>query len=133
MLILDTHIWVWWLTENSRLKDEAISFLNEKAKKDEIVISIMNVWELEILVRKEKLYLNTTFEKWVQKSVSLQTFQIIPLTLPIILGQKLLPKNFHEDPADKLITSTAIVSGYELATLDRRIIQSKACKIWSQG
>tara|TARA_R110002126_G_scaffold288548_2_gene442408 strand:- start:9972 stop:10406 length:435 start_codon:yes stop_codon:yes gene_type:complete len=131
LLLLDTHIWLWWLLGSNRLDAKTIDILDNRALNQEIIISIMNIWELEILVRKRKVNLNLSFDDWVQQSANSQSFQIIPLTLPIILGQRLLPESFHQDPADKLITSTAIVSGYELATRDKLIIDSEACSIWN--
>ncbi len=116
---------------SKRLDARTIEILDNRALNKEIVISVMSIWELEILVRKNKVDLSLKFEDWIQNSVNSQSYQIIPLTLPVILGQRLLSENFHQDPADKLIASTAIVSGYELATRDKLIIDSGICPIWN--
>ena len=56
MILIDTHIWIWWLTESSSLKQEHRDFLN-KLTSDDIAISIISVWEVAKAVENKKLQL----------------------------------------------------------------------------
>jgi PIN domain nuclease of toxin-antitoxin system len=55
----------------------------------------------------------------------------IPVDVGVITALRLLPPTFHADPADRIITATAIKFGMKLATKDRLILASGAVEIWS--
>jgi len=53
MIVLDTHIWVWWVEGNPRLSQsqtEAIE-ANEANEEDDIGVSIISCWEVANDVR----------------------------------------------------------------------------------
>ncbi len=130
MIILDTHIWLWWLSENNQLSDGELTALDRLALQSALYISWVNVWELEILERKGKIALEGGFEQWVSTKLDTPGFNVLPVTVEVILAQRQLPDSFHADPADRLITATSIQYGYPLATKDQKIIDSGACEIW---
>ena len=45
MIILDTHIWVWWVGEVDQLRAEDRSFI-QKVQHDGIGVSAFSVWEV---------------------------------------------------------------------------------------
>ena len=48
------------------------------------------------------------------------------LTTEIAVGRNGLPGQFHNDPADRIITATARVEGLTVATRDRQILDDAA-------
>lgn len=84
-----------------------------------------------MLDRKKKIQLGENFGKWTSKVTHSDILQVIPLSRELILAQRTLPENFHPDPADRLIVSTAKLLDLPLVTQDQKIIDSTACKIWS--
>ena len=130
MILLDTHIWLWWLLGDGQLSDRERDSLDNLATNRLIAISWVSVWETEMLERKGRIRLEPNFKIWIRKATSPDFISLLPADLEVVLAQRQLPENFHQDPADRLISATSILSGYKLATYDSRIIESGACKIW---
>lgn len=130
MIILDTHIWLWWLLGDGNLSTSERYALDQKAAKKELTISWVSVWETEMLERKGRIELRPDFRSWIFAATDPQIVTMLPADIDLVVTQRLLPDAFHGDPADRLITASSLLSGYPLATHDRRIQQSKCCKIW---
>jgi PIN domain nuclease of toxin-antitoxin system len=131
MVLLDTHIWLWWLLEDGGLKKQERLSLDHLAENRNLCISWTTLWETEILDRKGRISLLPDFSAWMKTATQKDVIQILPVDLDVILTQRNLPESFHNDPADRLIAATAILSGFELATYDHRIIETEVCKIWN--
>ena len=130
MILLDTHIWLWWLLGDGQLSDRERDSLDNLATNRLIAISWVSVWETEMLERKGRIRLEPNFKIWIREATSPDFITLLPADLEVVIAQRELPENFHQDPADRLISATSILSGYKLATYDSRIIESGACKIW---
>lgn len=130
MVLLDTHIWLWWLLGDGSLKNSERLALNRLASNQKLCISWAAVWETEIMERNGRISLLPDFSTWIKAATQKEITPVLPVDLDVILFQRNLPESFHSDPADRLITATAILSGYELATNDHRIIAAEVCKIW---
>lgn len=131
MVILDTHIWLWWLLGDGALKSFERKALDGLAEKGEISISWVTIWETEMLDRKERIALEPNIFDWMEIAISPEVSKVIPVNTAVVLGQRKLPKSFHSDPADRLITSTSMLTEYPLATHDQRILEAGCCNIWS--
>ncbi len=130
MILLDTHIWLWWLWGSDRLSAREKRLLDSLSEKGKLAVSIISLWELEILERKGKIRLTIDFEDFIRKSTHSSIIRLVPLDVPIIIKQRLLPDSFHSDPADRLIAATALYTGFPLATKDQKIINSGVCDLW---
>jgi PIN domain nuclease of toxin-antitoxin system len=131
MILLDTHIWLWWLSGDNFISSDERQALDQYALRNELCISSISIWEVEILDRKGKLSFSPNFELWMQKILNIDSFKILPIQTDVIMAQRSLPEDFHGDPADRLIAATSIKTGYPLATKDQKIIHSEACEILS--
>src|SRR6056297_2515709 len=118
MIILDTHIWLWWLLGDGNLSSDERDTLDLKASFQELTVSWVSIWETEMLERKGRIKLSPDFSSWISVAIDL------------VIAQRQLPESFHGDPADRLITATSILSGYPLATHDKRIRSAGCCEIW---
>lgn len=132
MILLDTHIWLWWLLGDGNLSNSEREQLNEKAVQGNLLISWVSIWETEMLERKQRIVLLPNLFDWIAKATNPDVCTILPVDIDVVLKQRELPEGFHGDPADRLITATAMLSGCPLATRDSRIIQSDACEIWNE-
>ena len=90
MILIDTHIWVWWLTESSFLKKGHRSFL-DKLSADDIAISVISIWEVAKAVENKKLQFKIPLEKWIE--LASESVLIIPLDAKIIIDSTKLPGN----------------------------------------
>jgi PIN domain nuclease of toxin-antitoxin system len=104
-------------------------FLDNAASKKKLAISIMSVWETEILDRKGRIQLLPNVESWLEAATTYSGCQIFPMDTELILAQRQLPESFHNDPADRLIVTTALLANIPLATFDEQIIRSGLIKI----
>ncbi len=118
MILLDTHVWLWWLLEEGDLDESERAIIDEQALNGEVMISAATIWEAELLHRQGALLLEPDFESWIRQATSPKICQVIPIDEEIILAQQKLPENFPEDPADRLIVATALLKEIPLATKD---------------
>lgn len=118
MILLDTHVWIWWLLGEGPLSDKERETLNEHASKNEIVISVTSIWEAEMLQRKGLIQLEPDFKTWINLATQKGVCTVIPIEKDVIVAQEKLPHNFPDDPADRLIVATALLNEYPLATKD---------------
>lgn len=131
LVLLDTHIWLWWLLGDGALKPDERKALDGTAERGEITISWVTIWETEMLERKGRITLEPNIFEWMKIATTPEISKVIPVNTDVVLAQRQLPKSFHSDPADRLITSTSILTEYPLATYDQRILKADCCKFWS--
>lgn len=74
-----------------------------------------------MLVKKGRLELSMDVEEWVAKSESLPFLHFVPMDNRIAVLSNQLADGLHEDPADRIITATALVLGVTLITRDQRL------------
>lgn len=132
MLLLDTHVWLWWLLGDGSLSVHQRKCLDNLAWDKKLALSWVSVWELEMLERKQRVHLLPSFADWTKGATESSFIKLIGVDLDLVIAQRNLPDNFHADPADRLITTTAFLSGFPLATFDRKIIESGCVEIWSE-
>ncbi len=120
MIILDTHIFIWWVEKNPRLTEFQFDLI-ENYRTDGLGISVISCWEIAKLVEKQRLGLNIPVEDWLTQALAYPDIVLIDLTIPIIIQSTKLV-NFHKDPADQIIVATAKVYDCSLFTLDRKIL-----------
>ena len=121
MIVLDTHIWVWWVHGDERLTASQLEFIQNN-EDEEIGISAISLWEIAKLVENGKLELPVSLEKWFKQALSYPGVQIIELTPEIAAESTRLPGEFHKDPADQIIVATARIMKCKLVTSDERIL-----------
>ena len=63
MILLDTHIWVWWESYSSRLKDTYLEILNDTTER--FALSIISCWEVAKLVEYGRLDLDRPVAGWI--------------------------------------------------------------------
>lgn len=122
MILLDTHIWIWWVQGDKRLPHSRIQWLTEKTEAG-IGISLISCWEVAKSVENRNLQLPCSTDQWFEHALSYPGIQLLELTVPIILDSTQLPPPFHRDPADQLIVATARVKGIPLLTADQKILE----------
>lgn len=121
MILLDTHIWVWWVHGDSRLRTSSLDLLKANEASG-LGVSIISCWEVAKLVEYKRLDLPTSVEEWIEQALGYPGIVLLELTPRIAVEATQLPGSFHRDPADQLIVATARVHGNPLATADRKIL-----------
>lgn len=128
--MLDTHIWVWWLTPDARLPPAERAALDRMAAQRELCLSAISMWEAQVLHAKGRLSLPLPFADWLARATADDVLQVLPLDVDVVLALDELPVSFHGDPADRLIVATARAHALPLATHDSTIRKSRTVRLW---
>lgn len=131
MILLDTHVLIWWLDQSPKLSKKAKKIIDKEIKTGTILLSTITTWELSLLTRKGKIKLSKDIESWIGELEKLPFIQFVSLDNKIVLESNNLPGDFHEDPADRFIVATARQLGAALVTSDLRIREyPQVMSIW---
>ena len=122
MILLDTHIWVWWVDDNQQLADRSRHIIRDNVRSG-LGVSIISCWEVAKLVEYGRLELACAIEEWMEQAVAYPGMQLLELTPQIAIESTKLPGSFHRDPADQIIVATARLYDIPLLTADSRILQ----------
>ena len=133
-LLLDTHVWLWWLLGSERLSASERRALDQLAASGNVCLAAMSLWEAQMLQAKGHLILNRPFPAWLRQAAATDVVQLLPLNADVVvIAVDALPNTFHGDPADRLIVATAVAHGLPLATHDQAIQASGLVPIWEAG
>ncbi len=124
MILLDTHIWIWYLTKDKRLKDRISKQINRLKQRSEVYISSISIWEVCKLHEKGKIKFSLPLRVWINSALT-KGILVQELSSDIYLEACSLPGTFHSDPADQLIVATVRLLNYKIITYDNKIIKYK--------
>jgi len=122
VIVLDTHIWVWWVHAEPRLSRTHRETL-EAHEDSGLGVSAISCWEIAKLVEHRRLVLPCGTREWLDQALAYPGVHLLPLTPAIAAESTELPGEFHNDPADQIIVATARVLGVPLVTADKAILQ----------
>nr|VFK43364.1 MAG: PIN domain nuclease, a component of toxin-antitoxin system (PIN domain) [Candidatus Kentron sp. TC]VFK46010.1 MAG: PIN domain nuclease, a component of toxin-antitoxin system (PIN domain) [Candidatus Kentron sp. TC] len=121
MIIMDTHVWVWWVHNDDRLTDRIREHV--RANEEEgLGVSVISCWEVAKLVEISKLTLHCPIDEWMETALIYPGIQLLELTPEIAIESTQLPGEFHRDPADQIIVATARVHECPVLTVDDKIL-----------
>jgi len=123
MIVLDTHVWVLFVSNPELLSKRAKRSLDAAMEEKGILISSISAWEVALLVAKKRLRLTLGVTDWIAKSEALPFITFIPVDNSIAIKSVNLPQHLHSDPADRIIIATAISMGAHLLTKDEKILK----------
>ena len=120
IVVLDTHVWVWWMIEPTRLSPAARQSIEVAELR---LIPAIACWEVALAVERGRLALRPagTAGDFFQRALNYENTRLAPLTPQIAVRAALLGPDFHKDPADRLIAATAIELNAPLVTRDARM------------
>lgn len=120
MILLDTHIFLWWVVQPdrlTRLQWEAIRS-NEGGT---LGVSAITCWEVAKLVQLGRIELGRDVGEWLDLALTYPGMRLLPLTPRIAVASTQLPDGFRSDPADEILVATARVYDCPLVTSDRKL------------
>jgi PIN domain nuclease of toxin-antitoxin system len=127
-LLLDTHAFLWWVTDDPQLSSRARRILSDSS--NEVYFSAVSGWEIAIKTRLGRLSLGgDNLEDFVAEQVAANGFQLLPIHLNHALRTYSLP-DCHRDPFDRLLIAQALIEELALVTADRKLGDYKVRIVW---
>lgn len=111
-ILLDTHIYLWVLTDDKMLSAKARDILYSSS---EIYISSASIWEAAIKIKLKKLKADLNL---LVTSIGASGFIELPITSEHALALDELPE-IHNDPFDRILIAQAITEPLKLITSDK--------------
>lgn len=127
--VLDTHTWVWWVLEDSRMDRVAAERLDGFGASDRPYLSDISLWEVVMLVEKQRLELPMSLHEWLDAATHPRTVRVVSISAAIAADTD--AARALRDPADRIVVATSRVLDAPLFTYDRAILQSKLCRRWN--
>jgi PIN domain nuclease of toxin-antitoxin system len=125
-LLFDTHIWLWSVSNPSRLARRVKVELSRSS--NELWISPISAWELLILAERGRIKLDDEPRKWVIEAFTRTPAQEAAINVEIAVRSREIMAR-HPDPADRFLVATALVYGLTLVTADAALIGAKVCPV----
>lgn len=122
MIVLDTHAWVWWVSDPARLPAPARADIEASLDAGVPVhVSAISAWEVAMLVARGRLELTVDVEEWVRLSEAAPEIAFVPVDNRIALRAVALEGFPHRDPADRIVAATTLETDATLVTADARL------------
>lgn len=117
MIVMDTHIWLWWINQDSeRLNSERRYLL---CSEDVIGVSAISCFEVAWLQQHERIALSCPLREWFALALGGSGVDLLPIS-PEVAAQAVELPEHHRDPQDRMIIATALVRGAKLMSADSK-------------
>lgn len=125
--LLDTHAFIWWVTDDSQLSSTARSVIGDP--NNVLFLSSASAWEIIIKVRLGKLDLPESPEIYIPSRLIINRFESLSIQIIHALQVANLP-DLHRDPFDRIIIAQSQVENLPIVTVDSQIHQYSVDIIW---
>lgn len=126
-LLLDTCTFLWMIAEVDKLSPTSREVLENG--KNEVVMSQVSSWEIQIKYQTGKLHLTETPEVIVREGLNLHGIRYERIDDAAIWHLGKLPE-YHKDPFDRLLIAHGLVCGMKILTPDTRIHRYPVPVLW---
>jgi PIN domain nuclease of toxin-antitoxin system len=121
VIVLDTHIWFWWVRGDPALSTAQLRHI-QTAQPAGLGVSVMSVLEIARLEQAGRLNVFRPVEDWVRDALAYPGVRLLDLTPEVAIASTRLPDPFHRDPADRILVATARALNVPLLTADAKIL-----------
>ncbi len=119
-LLLDTHIFLWFINASERLPD----LFREQIQSSEnnVYLSVVSFWEIVIKNQLGKLPLPTPPDEFIPQQRQLHQIKSLDLDESAVAQLRHLPQH-HRDPFDRMIICQSIAREMTIVTVDKAVLQ----------
>lgn len=125
MMLLDTCAVIWDALDRQQLTNKALNAINKADKFNALIISDISVWEIAMLVKKERIKIDTTASNFVNLYLQTRNISVVQISPEIAELSVSFGPEINKDPADRIITATSIIQNAQLITADQNLIASE--------
>lgn len=116
MIIVDTHVLIWWIGAPGLLSERARTAIQLET----IGVAAMTCWEIAFLAHRKRIAIDDDVSQWLEAVFALPRVELLPMTIDIAVAAATMPIPLR-DPADRMIMATALHHNAPLVTKDERI------------
>jgi len=124
-VLLDTHTFLWGLSDEARLSQRVRTLLPVA----ETWFSVVSLWEILIKVQSGKLVLPQPVGPYVMTKLAFNSVTVLPLRPDHVLRMESLPL-FHRDPFDRMLIAQSLEENLPLVTADSMLRKYGINVIW---
>lgn len=125
--LLDTHVFLWWITNSGELSKKVREFIADG--RNELYLSAASGWEIAIKAQLGRIDFVGDSEKLIPEHMALNAIRGLPVHMSHTLHVYHLP-NLHRDPFDRLLIAQARLEEIPIITRDPAISQYEVDIIW---
>ncbi len=126
-LLLDTHAFLWFVTNDPHLSESALDLVAEPT--NDVLVSPASCWEIAIKVSLGKYPLTVPFETFFREGIDENDMAILPIEIRHAAILSSLPMH-HKDPFDRMIVSQAIVEQIPIVSQDVALDAYGVQRLW---
>ncbi|MBD2592789.1 type II toxin-antitoxin system VapC family toxin [Nostoc spongiaeforme FACHB-130] len=127
LFLMDTHTFIWYVTENLRLSNQVLELINDEDNK--IFLSIASIWEMGIKQGIGKLTFNLPLEMLITQQISINDFSVLDIKISHVSTVSQLPLH-HRDPFDRMLIAQAIVENLPILSADTIFDAYSVKRLW---
>ena len=116
MQVLDTHVWLWWMSKDERLKPVWREAIEKSAS---VGVSAISLFEVAWLVEHQRIELGCALGWWFEQALDASDITLLPISPAIAERAVTLPEH-HSDPQDRIIIATALEHKAQLLSADSK-------------
>ena len=125
--LLDTHTFLWWISDSGRLSKRAYEFIEKPS--NTIYFSSVSCWEISIKSTLGSIQFPKKMESFIAEQISINSFEPLSLNISHAVNIRVLPQH-HKDPFDRMLISQSQIEDMPLITGDKLISKYKIELIW---
>ena len=126
-LLLDTHIFLWLITGDSRITEAMKADILNPA--NEVYLSVVSIWEISVKYQLGRLPLPEPPQSYLP--IQRQRHQIASLNLDeTSISQLARLPSIHRDPFDRMLVCQALEQDLTIVTVDE-MLQSYPAQVYS--
>jgi PIN domain nuclease of toxin-antitoxin system len=114
-VLLDTHVFLWWLAGDTRLPVRAREILGDPLVVG--LVSAASAWEISTKVRIGKLPGIEAISDDIGAAIASQGFEELPIRVQHAERAGKLP-GLHRDPFDRMLAAQAQLEGVSILSVD---------------
>lgn len=126
-LLLDTHVFLWWIGNDARLSGPAREAIADPG--NDVSFSVASAWELAIKTGLGRFEPDGDLGPFLEEQIQRNAFQLLPVKLEHAVSVSSLPAH-HRDPFDRLLVAQAAVESMTLVSRDPQLRKYDAPILW---
>lgn len=126
-LLLDTHAFLWFITNDSKLSTPAQTLIQTATNRR--LLSIASLWEMAIKVSLGKLVLAQPFDQFIPQQLQVNRIELLAIELPHVSVVAAMPFH-HRDPFDRLMAAQCLVGNLPIVSHDPAFDAYSIQRLW---